>query len=110
AGQTKEVYTAIDSIKFVACDISGQAVSNKVSGLPEGVTFNPNTNTISGRPTKVGRYPITVKTTDAEGNETETRFTITVQDTTEPAVSPIAAQEIGVVTEFVSMLIDACDH
>ena len=40
-------------------------MTNKVSGLPEGVSFDSETNTISGTPTKVGSYPITVTTTDA---------------------------------------------
>ncbi|MEB5762559.1 putative Ig domain-containing protein, partial [Staphylococcus haemolyticus] len=92
AGQTKEVNTAIDVITIDATDNSGQAVTNKVSGLPAGVTFNLDTNTISGTPTKVGSYPITVTTTDADGNETTTSFTITVEDTTKPVVSPIAGQ------------------
>ena len=69
--QTKEVNTPIDSITINASDNSGQAVTN-VSGLPEGVTFDSETNTISGTPTKVGSYPITVTTTDAEGNITTT--------------------------------------
>ncbi|PTK82728.1 YSIRK signal domain/LPXTG anchor domain surface protein [Staphylococcus haemolyticus] len=108
--QTKEVNTAIDSIKIDATDNSGQAVTNKVSGLPAGVTFNPNTNIISGTPTKVGSYPITVTTTDADGNETETSFTITVQDTTKPVVSPIAGQTKEVNTAIDPIKIDATDN
>ena len=50
--QTKEVNTPIDSIKIEAKDNSGQDVTNKVSGLPEGVRFDSATNTISGTPTK----------------------------------------------------------
>ena len=55
--QTKEVNTSIDSITIEATDNSGQAVTNKVSGLPAGVSFDSETNTISGTPTKVGSYP-----------------------------------------------------
>ncbi|EHJ08229.1 hypothetical protein SS7213T_05196, partial [Staphylococcus simiae CCM 7213 = CCUG 51256] len=40
----------------------GQPVKNSVSGLPEGVTFDEATNTISGSPTTVGTYPVTVTT------------------------------------------------
>ena len=46
--QTKEVNTSIDPIKIEATDNSGQAVTNKVSGLPDGVSFDSATNTISG--------------------------------------------------------------
>ena len=56
ADQSNEVNTAIDSIKIEATDNSGLAVSNTVSGLPNGVSFDSNTNTISGTPTKVGSY------------------------------------------------------
>ncbi|PNZ24143.1 hypothetical protein CD137_13005, partial [Staphylococcus petrasii] len=85
--QTKEVNTKIDQIVIEATDNSGEAVRNKVSSLPAGVTFNPDTNTISGTPSKVGSYPIIVTTTDAEGNETTTSFTIKVVDTTKPEVT-----------------------
>ena len=90
--QTKEVNTAIDSITIEATDNSGQAVTNKVSGLPDGVSFDSEANTISGIPTKVGSYPITVTTTDASGNKTETKFTIEVVDKTAPTVSSIENQ------------------
>ena len=89
ANQTKEVNTSIDSIKIEASDNSGQVVTNKVSGLPDGVSFDNETNTISGTPTKVGSYPITVTTTDASGNETTTSFTIQVVDKTAPMVLSI---------------------
>ena len=46
ANQTKEVNTSIDSIKIEAIDNSGQTVTNKVSGLPAGVIFDSETNTI----------------------------------------------------------------
>ena len=55
--QSKEVNTPIDKITIEATDNNGQAVTNKVSGLPTGVTFDSATNTITGTPTKVGSYP-----------------------------------------------------
>ncbi|WP_032605453.1 hypothetical protein, partial [Staphylococcus epidermidis] len=39
ADQTQEVNTEIEPIKIEAKDNSGQAVTNKVEGLPAGVTF-----------------------------------------------------------------------
>ena len=108
--QTKEINTAIDSIKIEARDNSGQAVTNKVSGLPEGVSFDSATNTISGTPTKVGSYLITVTTTDAEGNATTTNFTIKVVDTTPPVVKSIANQTIEVNTAMDTITIEASDN
>ncbi len=51
--QTQEVNTEITPIKIEATDNSGQAVTNKVEGLPDGVTFDEATNTISGTPVKL---------------------------------------------------------
>ncbi|PNZ23532.1 hypothetical protein CD137_13415, partial [Staphylococcus petrasii] len=90
-----------------ATDNSGQPVTNKVSGLPAGVTFNPDTNTISGTPTKVGSYPITVTTIDADGNEATTSFTIKVEDTTAPTVKEIGNQTKEVNTAIDSIVIEA---
>ncbi|MDU0966850.1 MAG: putative Ig domain-containing protein, partial [Staphylococcus lugdunensis] len=108
--QTKEVNTAIDEIVIDATDNSGQAVTNKVSGLSEGVTFNPTTNTISGVATKVGTYPIVVISTDAEGNNVETKFSIKVVDTTAPTVKEISDQTKEVNTEIDNIKIDAKDN
>ncbi|PTE60747.1 hypothetical protein BUY57_12525, partial [Staphylococcus epidermidis] len=92
ADQTQEVNTEITPITIESEDNSGQTVTNKVDGLPDDVTFDEATNTISGTPSKVGSYDITVTTTDESGNATETTFTIDVEDTTKPTVEDIADQ------------------
>ena len=51
--QTKEINTILDPIKVEATDNSGQSVTNKISGLPDGVSFDSATNTITGTPTKL---------------------------------------------------------
>ncbi|MDW3988713.1 Ig domain-containing protein, partial [Staphylococcus saprophyticus] len=73
--QTKEVNTPIDDIQLGGSDNSNGPITHEVSDLPEGITFDAETNTISGTPTKVGNYPITVTTKDEVGNTTETNFT-----------------------------------
>ncbi|MEJ7464341.1 putative Ig domain-containing protein, partial [Staphylococcus saprophyticus] len=92
ADQKQEVNTEIEPIKIEARDNSGQAVTNTVNGLPEGVTSDSRTNTISGVATKVGTYPIVVTSTDADGNSIETKFSIKVVDTTAPTVKGISDQ------------------
>ncbi|MEJ7242891.1 putative Ig domain-containing protein, partial [Staphylococcus caprae] len=99
-----------DSITVEATDNSDQTVRNEVSGLPDGVSFDIVTNTISGTPTKVGSYPITVTTTDASGNKTETKFTIEVVDKTVPAVTSIKDQTKQVNTSIDSIKIEATDN
>ncbi|KAK57730.1 putative Ig domain-containing protein, partial [Staphylococcus lugdunensis] len=110
SNQTKEVNTAIDNIEIRATDNSGQTVTNTVSGLPSGVTFDSRTNTISGVATKVGTYPIVVTSTDAEGNSIETKFSIKVVDTTAPTVKEISDQTKEVNTEIDNIKIDARDN
>ncbi|TES33717.1 hypothetical protein E1M97_12900, partial [Staphylococcus epidermidis] len=102
--------TEITPIKIEARDNSGQAVTNKVDGLPDGVTFDEATNTISGTPSEVGSYDITVTTTDESGNATETTFTIDVQDTTKPTVESVADQTQEVNTEIEPIKIEARDN
>ncbi|WP_305809351.1 putative Ig domain-containing protein, partial [Staphylococcus epidermidis] len=110
ADQTQEVNTEIEPIKIEATDNSGQAVTNKVDGLPDGVTFDEATNTISGTPNEVGSYGITVTTTDESGNVTETTFTIDVKDTTKPTVESVADQTQEVNTEIEPIKIEAKDN
>ncbi|MCH1594369.1 putative Ig domain-containing protein, partial [Staphylococcus epidermidis] len=108
--QTQEVNTEITPIKIEATDNSGQTVTNKVDGLPDGITFDEATNTISGTPSEVGSYDITVTTTDESGNATETTFTINVEDTTKPTVEDIADQTQEVNTEIEPIKIEATDN
>ncbi|MEJ7250243.1 putative Ig domain-containing protein, partial [Staphylococcus epidermidis] len=110
AGQTQEVNTEIEPIKIEATDNSGQAVTNKVDGLPNGVTFDEATNTISGTPSEVGIYTVTVTTTDESGNATETTFTIDVEDTTKPTVESVADQTQEVNTEITPITIESEDN
>ncbi|MGC7620636.1 putative Ig domain-containing protein, partial [Staphylococcus epidermidis] len=110
ADQKQEVNTEIEPIKIEARDNSGQAVTNKVEGLPDGVTFDETTNTISGTPSEVGSYTVTVTTTDESGNATETTFTINVEDTTKPTVEDIADQTQEVNTEITPITIESEDN
>ncbi|MCW7859193.1 putative Ig domain-containing protein, partial [Staphylococcus epidermidis] len=87
-------------MKIEATDNSGQGVTNKVEGLPDGVTFDETTNTISGIPSEVGSYDIKVTTTDESGNSETTTFTIDVKDTTKPTVESVADQTQEVNTEI----------
>ncbi|MCE5098243.1 putative Ig domain-containing protein, partial [Staphylococcus devriesei] len=108
--QNSEVNTAIEPIVINAKGNSGQPVTNSVSGLPDGVTFDSETDTISGRPTTVGSYPITVTSTDAEGNSTTTTFKIDVKDTTDPTVANIGNQSLEVNTAIELVVIKADDN
>ena len=110
SNKTQKVNTEIEPIKIEAKDNSGQTVTNKVDGLPDGVTFDEATNTISGTPSEVGSYTVTVTTTDENGNATETTFTIDVEDTTKPTVEDITDQTQEINTEMTPIKIEATDN
>ncbi|WP_256277744.1 putative Ig domain-containing protein, partial [Staphylococcus sp. HMSC034G11] len=110
ADQTQEVNTEIEPIKIEATDNGGQAVTNKVDGLPDGVTFDEATNTISGTPSEVGSYDIIVTTTDENGNSETTTFTIDVEDTTKPTVESVADQTQEINTKIEPIKIEARDN
>lgn len=90
SNQEKEFGTPIDSITPVYHDNASGSHTVSVEGLPDGVTYDANTNTISGTSTEVGTFNVSVKVTDPSGNEsTPEVFTITVEDSITPTVTPI---------------------
>lgn len=108
--QTKDLNTPIDPVVINSSDNSGKPVKNDVYGLPEGVTFDSETNTISGTPAKPGTYNVTVLSSDHVYNETTTEFTIKVEDATPPAVDPINNQTKEVNTPINPITINASDN
>ncbi|MGW7900845.1 lectin-like domain-containing protein, partial [Staphylococcus shinii] len=81
--QTKEVFRPIDNITIIATDNSSTGVTNTVVGLPDGVTFNPTTNVISGIPQNIGTSTVTVTSIDKQGNKTTTTFTLNITNNLE---------------------------
>ncbi|HDH6725956.1 TPA: fibrinogen-binding adhesin SdrG C-terminal domain-containing protein, partial [Staphylococcus aureus] len=76
--QEVEVGKPIKEIEVKGTDNGGKPVKHEVTGLPEGMTFNPETNTISGKPTKPGDYKVTIVSKDSFYNKTQTEFNISV--------------------------------
>ena len=103
------INTAINNVKINATDNSGDPIKITISQLPNGVSYNSDTQEISGKPTQVGVYPITVTATDASGNVSTTSFAITARDITAPDVKPIENQTIEINTAISNILINATD-
>ncbi|WP_237693092.1 Rib/alpha-like domain-containing protein, partial [Rothia nasimurium] len=61
----------------------------EVSGLPDGVTYDPATGEITGIPTTPGTSTVTVTVTDPNGNTTTEEFTFTVSEAPVPPVDPV---------------------
>ncbi len=65
-------------IAIKATDSGGAALVYTASGLPAGMKINASTGVISGRPTKRGRYKVTVAAEDFATNSGGAQFTLLV--------------------------------
>ncbi|MBB5142132.1 beta-propeller fold lactonase family protein [Desulfovibrio intestinalis] len=73
-------------------DINGDALIWSISGLPEGLSFDPVTRAISGTPAEVnatGAVTITITVTDPDGASASHNLTLTVRDNTAPVPSDV---------------------
>lgn len=71
--------TAGEAIKPITLSVQGGAIG-KVSGLPEGISYDAATGTISGTPKTAGTYSVTITATNVDGEEKATaKFTIKVE-------------------------------
>ncbi|MCE4995702.1 lectin-like domain-containing protein, partial [Staphylococcus xylosus] len=108
--QTKEVGRAITPIVITTSDNSGDTITNQVTGLPSGLSYNNVTNSIVGTPTQVGNSNVSVVSTDSTGNSATSQFTINVVDTTAPNVTQIANQTKEVFRPIDNITVIATDN
>ncbi len=64
-------------------------IEYSVSGLPEGAIFTDTSRVLSGTPTEVGRFSVTYKATDQDGDSASLTFTITVEKDIDPEAPSI---------------------
>jgi len=91
ANRTSTVNTAITSFTPSASDPDGSPLTYTHTGLPFGLTLNQSTGQISGTPSSVGSYNVTIFVTDGLSTASAA-FTWTIQngsssDTTAPTLS-----------------------
>ncbi|MCZ0726061.1 putative Ig domain-containing protein [Aerococcus kribbianus] len=85
-----QIVVAGDSINPFVVQTDDPEATISVDGLPEGVTYDPATGLVSGKPShnftgeeEAASYDVTVTATDAAGNESSETFSITVQRDTD---------------------------
>jgi YVTN family beta-propeller protein len=60
---------AVDSLQIQASDQDGDPVSFSAAGLPPGLSINPTTGLITGSPTTVGAYNVTITANDGAATD-----------------------------------------
>lgn len=80
--QTTEAYTPMTPITVNAEDNSKVAPTLAVTGLPTGLSFDPTTKQITGKPTVEGTFKVTVSATDGSTNVGTSTFNIVVTPNT----------------------------
>ena len=75
-------------------DANGDALSYSATGIPAGLTFNTSTRVISGTPTTVGTYTVTVTANDGRGGVASNAFTISVVDQPPPNRAPVVSSPL----------------
>ncbi|VXD00606.1 6-phosphogluconolactonase, cycloisomerase 2 family [Pseudomonas sp. 8Z] len=69
-------------------DPEGDALSWTVSGLPEGLTFNPATRVITGNTSAMGEYRVQITASDPSGASVELELTLSVSNSAPVIGSP----------------------
>jgi YD repeat-containing protein len=76
-------------------DPNGDALTYSVSGLPAWMSFNASTRVLSGMPSTVGSWTITVTATDPSGAAVSTNFTVTTPNRAPTLVTAIPSFTVG---------------
>ncbi|WP_188350585.1 lectin-like domain-containing protein, partial [Mammaliicoccus stepanovicii] len=108
--QTQEVGKQITPITVTTTENSNDTVTNTVTGLPQGLTYDASTNQISGTPANTGQTTVTVTSTDRTGNKSTSTFKIDVIDTTAPTVSQITDKTSEVFSPITPITISTTDN
>ncbi|MEJ7419059.1 putative Ig domain-containing protein, partial [Staphylococcus warneri] len=107
--QTKEINSPISPITVNSTDNGTGTVTNTVTGLPAGLSYDSTSNTITGTPTQLGNNTVTVTSVDQAGNSSSSTFTINVVDTTNPVID-IGNQSNQVFTPINNVTINTSDN
>ncbi|KRG78436.1 hypothetical protein ABB30_03760 [Stenotrophomonas ginsengisoli] len=74
-------------------DANGETLIYTASNLPSWMSFNPATRTLSGTPSAVGSWTITITGTDAAGASASTTITVTTPNSGPVLTSPLSSHE-----------------
>ncbi|WP_245624566.1 putative Ig domain-containing protein, partial [Belnapia moabensis] len=70
-------------------DPDNDALTLSLTGLPQGVTYNAETRTLSGTPTTAGTYQLTVTATDTAGATATDTFALTIEAEDQEPAAPV---------------------
>jgi hypothetical protein len=81
------------SLQVTAFDTRGAPVRFGAAGLPAGLSINPSSGKIGGRPRRVGTSTVTLSAIDSAGTAGHTSFTWTIQGN--PKLSRVSLSQVA---------------
>jgi subtilase family serine protease len=81
------------SLQLKAVSTRSGAVTYKATGLPNGLTLDPSTGKVAGKPKRLGTSTVTVTATDAANTTTQTTFRWTIESP--PTLSRVSLSRVG---------------
>jgi hypothetical protein len=104
-GPQRSALHAAARLQIVASDTHRAAVSYSATGLPEGLSINPSSGKISGRPRRLETSTVTVAVSDAAGTTARTAFDWTIQGN--PTMSHVSLTDVGAARPMLSFTLAA---
>ena len=87
--QTNTVGDSVN-LGIIASDPENDVLTYSESGLPTGLSLNPVSGLITGSPSQVGSFSVTVSVDDGNGGTDSTNFTWVIEDNAPPPPPPPA--------------------
>ena len=81
------------TVQMQATDPNGDLLTWSATNLPTGLTINPSSGLITGTPTDLGVYPVTVTVTDSNTSPVSANFSWTINDLL--AIQPLSGAPVA---------------
>jgi hypothetical protein len=93
------------SLQISGSDTRGASVQFSATGLPTGLSINPSSGKITGRPRHLGTSTVTVTAANAVGAAAHVSFAWTIQ--TKPTLSRVSLSRVGAARPQLSFMLTA---
>jgi hypothetical protein len=104
-GPQRSVLHSAVSLQITAWDTHGAALSYSATGLPEGLSINPASGKVTGRPRRIETAAVTLTASDPAGTTARTTVDWTIQGN--PTLSGVSLAGVGAAQPRLSFAVAA---